>query len=212
MATFIVRVWLNDRPGALGAVASRVGALRGDVIGIDIIDRGAGRAIDELVIDLPDPTLVDLLLGEIGEVDGVDVEHIRPLDAPPPDPSVLALEVARRVHRAPTLEDSLRELVDGAMHLLSCDWAALVDPSTGELVASAGEDVPGAGWLSAFVLGARASEGSAELSDLAMAELPDHGTALVVARAESPLRGREQEVLHGLASLVDGPLRTALAS
>ena len=44
MATLVIRVWLPDRPGALGAVASRVGAVRGDVIGIDIIERGAGRA------------------------------------------------------------------------------------------------------------------------------------------------------------------------
>jgi hypothetical protein len=212
MATFIVRVWLHDRPGALGAVASRVGALRGDVIGIDIIDRGAGRAIDELVVDLPDADLVDLLLTEIGEVDGVDVEHIRPLDAPPPDPSVLALEVARRVQRAATPEVSFAEVVDGAMRLLSCDWAALVDPSAGTVVAAAGDDLPGAGWLSSFVLGARASAGSAGVADLAMAELEDHGLALVVARAESPLRGREQQVLRGLAALVDGPLRTALAS
>lgn len=212
MATFIVRVWLHDRPGALGAVASRVGALRGDVIGIDIIDRGAGRAIDELVVDLPDPDLVDLLLAEIGEVDGVDVEHIRPLDAPPPDPSVLALEIALKVHRAPSAEVCLDELVDGSMRLLRCDWSALVDPDGSRVVASSGDDLPAAGWLCAFVLGARATEGAADVADLAVVELPAHGLALVVSRADAPLRGREQQVLQGLAALVDGPVRTALAS
>ena len=30
---FVVRVWLPDRPGALGQVASRIGAVRGDVVG-----------------------------------------------------------------------------------------------------------------------------------------------------------------------------------
>src|SRR6478672_7764897 len=34
----VLRVWLPDRPGALGAVATRIGAVRGDVIGIDIIE------------------------------------------------------------------------------------------------------------------------------------------------------------------------------
>ena len=43
--TFVVRVWLPERTGALGEVASRVGAVRGDVIWIDILVRGAGRAI-----------------------------------------------------------------------------------------------------------------------------------------------------------------------
>ena len=53
MATYVVRVWVPDRPGALGAVASRVGAVRGDLVGVEILERGAGRAIDELVVELP---------------------------------------------------------------------------------------------------------------------------------------------------------------
>ena len=62
MSTYVVRVWIPDRPGALGAVASRIGAVRGDLIGIDILERGAGLAIDELVVSLPDDDLVPLLL------------------------------------------------------------------------------------------------------------------------------------------------------
>ena len=60
--TYLVRVWVPDRPGALGQVASRIGAVRGDVVGIEILERGAGRAIDELVVALPEPGLVDLLV------------------------------------------------------------------------------------------------------------------------------------------------------
>ena len=76
--TFVMRIWMPDRPGALGAVASRVGAVGGDVVGIDILERGAGRAIDELVVELPDEGLVDLLIEEVRQVDGVDVEDIKP--------------------------------------------------------------------------------------------------------------------------------------
>src|SRR4028118_2095566 len=79
--TLVVRVWLPDRPGALGQVASRIGAVRGDVVGIGILGRGAGRAIDELVVQLPDASLVSLLLAEIDQVDGVDVEDGRPAPA-----------------------------------------------------------------------------------------------------------------------------------
>ena len=77
MALFVVRVWLPDRPGALGQVASRIGAVRGDVVGIEILERGAGRAIDELVVRLPEDGLVELLVAEIAQVDGVDVEDVR---------------------------------------------------------------------------------------------------------------------------------------
>lgn len=31
--TYVVRVWMPDRPGALGQVASRIGAVGGDVVG-----------------------------------------------------------------------------------------------------------------------------------------------------------------------------------
>lgn len=55
METFVIRLWLPDRPGALGQVASRIGAVRGDVVGIDILERGGGQAVDELVVELPDP-------------------------------------------------------------------------------------------------------------------------------------------------------------
>src|SRR5918995_223890 len=47
--TFVIRMWLPDRPGALGQVASRIGAARGDVVGIDILERENGQAVDELL-------------------------------------------------------------------------------------------------------------------------------------------------------------------
>jgi hypothetical protein len=197
---FVIRVWLPDRPGALGSVASRVGAVKADVIGIDIIERGAGRAIDELVIDLPDGDLVDLLLAEIGQVEGVDVENIRPLAGPPPDPAVTALEVARRVRDAGS--DSLQVVVDGAVQLLGADWAALVDTGGSRLMAVSGDDVPAEGWLIAFVQGATTEGAPVDLQELAVAPLSSAGLALVVSRNHSPLRGREQQVLEGLAALL----------
>ena len=73
METFVVRLWLPDRPGALGQVASRIGAVRGEIVGIEILERGAGRAIDELAVDLPHASLVELLVEEIQQVDGVEI-------------------------------------------------------------------------------------------------------------------------------------------
>ncbi len=201
MPAYVIRVWLPDRPGALGAVASRVGAVRADVIGIDIIERGAGRAVDDLVIDLPDGELVDLLLAEIGEVEGVDVEHLRPLESAPPDPAVTALHCARALHAAVD-DEVFAQLVSAAKLLLGADWAALVDPTGGRLVASDGGDVPDESWLCAFVLGVTVQGAPADLADLAVAKLPASGHALVVARADSPLRGREQDVLEALAEMV----------
>jgi hypothetical protein len=183
-------------------VASRVGAVKADVIGIDIIERGAGRAIDELVIDLPDGDLVDLLLTEIGHVEGVDVENIRPLAGPPPDPAVLALDVARRVRAAGDGQERHQVVVEGAVGLLGADWAALVDTGGAAVMAASGEQVPNEGWLVAFVQGAMTEGAPVDLQELAVAPLSSAGLALVVSRGHSPLRGREQQVLEGLAALL----------
>src|SRR5258706_3319315 len=111
MATFVVRVWLPDRPGALGAVASRIGAVRGDLVGIEILETGAGRAIDELVVSLPDEDLVPLLVKEIQEVEDVDVEDVRRVEGEMPDARVAALESAAELLAQPDVTSVCEALV-----------------------------------------------------------------------------------------------------
>jgi hypothetical protein len=198
--TIILRLWLPDRPGALGAVATRIGAVRADVVGIDIIERGAGRAVDELVVDLPSSDLLDLLVAEVSEVEGVDVEDVRTLDAPPEDPAVAALDVARALS---STEEDRRPLalVEGAIRLVHAQWAAVVDTGRGVVVADAGRDTPRTPWLVAYVQGAMAQGTPAEHDELAVAELADGQRCLVVSRPHLPLRGRERDVLRSLTAL-----------
>lgn len=170
------------------------------MIGIDIIERGAGRAVDELVLRLPDDGLEDLLLDEVRQVDGVDVEDVRRLDAPPEDPAVAALEVASEVVRCGP-EERADTLVQGAVRLLHAEWSVLVDLTRSELVAVCGSGHPPSEWLVAFARGATTGGGSAEDDELAVAVLGDGDTALVVGRAQLPLRGRERDVLRCLARL-----------
>ena len=88
---------MPDRPGALGQVASRIGAVRGDVLAIEILEHGAGRAIDELMVSLPDEKLISLLTAEVDAVDGVSVESIRVVDEDRTDPSLAALALCAAV-------------------------------------------------------------------------------------------------------------------
>ena len=126
MALFVVRVWLPDRPGALGAVASRIGAVRADVVGIDILERGGGRAVDELTIDLDDARHVDLLIQEIAQVDGVDVEHVRPARSAYSDRAVESLELSARIVDSSSVQEALDVLVLGVRDLFDSDWAAVI--------------------------------------------------------------------------------------
>jgi ACT domain-containing protein len=80
MAGYVVRIALPDRPGALGLVASRIGAVGGDIVAIHILEREeGGSAIDEFVIELGGSHLVELLRSEIHEVDGAEVLDIAPV-------------------------------------------------------------------------------------------------------------------------------------
>jgi ACT domain-containing protein len=80
MAGYVVRISLPDRPGALGLVASRIGAVGGDIVAINILDRDGGHAVDEFVVEIGGQDLVDLMQHEIHEVDGVSVLEIRAAD------------------------------------------------------------------------------------------------------------------------------------
>ncbi|HSO96752.1 MAG TPA: hypothetical protein VLV81_12005 [Acidimicrobiia bacterium] len=64
-AHVLVRVWLPDRPGALGLVASRVGAVEGDIVGIDVLERGETVAVDEFAVELYNVDLLELMVREI---------------------------------------------------------------------------------------------------------------------------------------------------
>jgi hypothetical protein len=208
--TYVMRVWVPDRPGALGAVASRVGAVGGDVIGIDILERGAGRAVDELVVELPDEGRLDLLVAEVRQVDGVDVEDIRPVAEALHDPRLDALETAAILVGATSTTESVEALCEHAVRTIGSAWGAVVSVEGGEVVALAG-DAPGAGWLLAFVTGSQSSArlpgGGGGPDDVVWAPLPSAGLALVLGRHGQPFRARERRQAAALARIVDSRFR-----
>ena len=206
MTTFVLRVWVPDRPGALGAVASRIGAVRGDLVGIDILERGGGRAIDELAVELPDETLVPLLVQEVGQVDGVDVEEVRTVEGPLPDPRLDALETAALLVEQGHVVDLLEVLTGEAQHDFAADWAVVAGTEDGTVNASAGH-APEPQWLAAFLAGSTSSlttmNGDAGPDDVAFAMLPAAGLALVLGREGQAFRARERRQLVALARVAD---------
>src|SRR6516162_9427398 len=151
-----MRVWVPDRPGALGSVASRIGAVRGDLVGIDILERGGGRAIDELVVELPSESLVGLLISEVSQVDGVDVEDVRKAPSAAVDPRLDALETAASLVAHAEVGSLLDALARRSLSDFQSDWAVVVDLDSSKPVVTVGPAPPLA-WLAAFVTGSRAS-------------------------------------------------------
>ena len=197
----LVRVWLPDRPGALGLVASRIGAVRGDIVGIDVLETGEGVAVDEFAVILPDPTTVPTLVREIEQVDGVSVEEVRHVGAFP-DPRLDALESAATICDAGSTTDLWARLAAHTRREFLADWAAvLVDD---EVVWSDGP-TPTPPTLAAYAAGTRISpavaRGEHGPADLAVAELPGCGAVLLLGRDGRPFRQRERVQLLGLVRI-----------
>ena len=149
----LVRVWLPDRPGALGLVASRIGAVEGDIVGIDVLERGGGVAVDEFAVLLAESVSLDLLVREIEEVDGASVEEVRTIEHFP-DPRLDALESAATLCAATTPGELHETLVEKMRADFLADWTALMVDT--HVLASAGK-VADPSMLAALVAGTSAS-------------------------------------------------------
>jgi hypothetical protein len=200
----LIRVWLPDRPGALGLVASRIGAVDGDIVGIDVLERGTGVAVDEFAVELRDPDAIAILVREIEEVDGASVEEVRVIQHFP-DPRLDALESAIRLCSAATVPRLQETLVSEICAKFLADWGALV--ADGSVLATSGDHVPGPGVLDVLDTGTAASPlvagGTTGPDDLAVASLAEHGATLLVGRDGHPFRRRERAQLVALASIAD---------
>jgi len=120
--SFLIRVVLPDRPGALGAVASALGHAGADILSVDIVERSAGQATDDLVVELPPDKLADSLVTAAASVEGVRVESIRPY-AGVIDP-FRELELLEKL--AISAEDGPVVLADGVCRLFRCGWALVL--------------------------------------------------------------------------------------
>ncbi len=201
--SLVVRVWLPDRPGALGAVASRIGGVGGDVHEIEVVDHGAGRAVDEFLVTVPAEVADDLLLREIEDVDGVDVEELRAVEFVERDPRIDALETAIALNEAPDRVARAAALAERARHELRAVWAAVVGPAGIEAVAGEGPEVP---WLVAFGTGVAAGGSDAGAAtdadgEVAWATVGEERRVLLAGRDGVPFRPRERRVLELLARL-----------
>ncbi|MEV8441232.1 amino acid-binding protein [Actinosynnema sp. NPDC051121] len=120
--SFLIRVQLPDRPGTLGAVASALGAIGADILSVDVVERGAGLAIDDLVVELPSGRLPDVLITAAESIEGVEVDAVRPyagvLD------THRELELVEDIAEDP--RNGLAVFTEGVPKIIRAGWAVVV--------------------------------------------------------------------------------------
>ena len=215
MPNYLVRLRLPDRPGALGAVASRIGSVGADVVSIDILQRDRGVVIDELGVGLEGEHLLDLMRDEILEVDGVTIESVRTLEGPVPDRYAELLEVATELFTQSSPADLIRHLVLRVRRNLAASFAVVLDAATRAVRASDGQ-VPDPAELAAMARLASEPAGPGqsrsprtdlavtdEARAVAVSEMDRTGSILLVGRRDPVLRDRERQWIAIMAELAD---------
>jgi hypothetical protein len=196
----VLRVGMPDRPGALGAVASRIGAVRADVIAIEILARADGRAMDEIAVEV-DSDLLPLLLTEIEEVDGVTVEEVRTLPNGLRDRRLDTYMTAMALLEARTPEDLLAALAMRVTDELESGWVAILDTES-ELLLATGGRPPGTDWLAADFRRSRSNALERD-SETLWATLARFDAALGVGRPGWPFSDHDKERLVTMGRLAD---------
>jgi hypothetical protein len=137
--SYLLRLVVPDKPGILGAVATALGEAGIDIVSLDVLERGGGVAVDDVVVDLPRDRLPDSLITAAQAVPGVSVESIRPFAGP------------LDTHRELELLDELARAGEGAAaKLLAAElprvfhsgWAVVLESADPWVVAAASDAAP----------------------------------------------------------------------
>ena len=206
-----MRIWLPDAPGVLGAVAAEIGAVQGNVVGLEVLEREAGVAIDELVVELPDEAgVLNAVCRGVRNVPGAGVEEVTELAGEASDREDTVLAAAATILEAATPEEAVETLASRLTSLFELSWLALADHELRQFSDVRGEDAPTVQWVAAFAEGSRSGTDPANdttSSGVFVEPVPGTGSTLCGGRPAA-IRRRER---HEITLLVTVASRLAAA-
>ena len=153
-----LRLWVADRPGALGQVTRELGACGADIVQVSVLSREQGRALDEITVFLPEEHRRPALEAALRSLAGVSVAGVRPSGEVPgafPDLDLLG-RIAADPRSAATL------LADALPRILAADWALVLGPEHGAAIVARSWGAP---------------------ADLALPDFPPQASSLTVGSA-----------------------------
>ncbi|WP_326641242.1 amino acid-binding protein [Streptosporangium sp. NBC_01755] len=115
-----LRIALPDQPGSLGKVTRVLGVAGADITQVVVLERGEGRALDDITVYWPDSAPRQTLIDGLESVPGVTIEGVwSTREAPGTYPE---LEILKYITTAG--DRALATLIDSMPVLFSADWAA----------------------------------------------------------------------------------------
>ncbi|MFC4585212.1 ACT domain-containing protein [Sphaerisporangium corydalis] len=121
-----LRISLPDRPGSLGQVTRVLGVAGADIIQLVVLERGEGRAVDDLTVYWPDSASRAVLVQGLESVPDVIIEGVwTTREAPGTYPE---LEILKYITTAG--DRALATMIDSMPVLFSADWAAAATERT----------------------------------------------------------------------------------
>jgi hypothetical protein len=213
--SYLLRLVVPDRPGTLGAVATSLGASGIDIVSVDVVERGHGVAVDDIVVELPADRVADSLITAAMAVPGVQVESLRPFAGPLDTHRELDLLEAL----APAGEGTAKVLAAELPRVFRSGWAVvLAGPGTDARLLAASDAAPSLEgvrlpWLpmrSPLLLPSEGDWVPQRWQELAVemmaAPLGDEGTAVLLGRSGGPAFRRSELLrlthLTGIAATV----------
>ena len=124
---FLLRVELPDVPGSLGRLAGAIGEAGGDIDAIEIVEKRAGTAVDDVLLEIAPGTMPDSVVSAVNGLDGVRVVWISRYNAG--GNLFLDLEAVEELTANP--EGALDRLIDLLPVTFRADWAARVSKIDG---------------------------------------------------------------------------------
>jgi hypothetical protein len=182
--SYLLRLVVPDRPGILGAVATALGDAGIDIVSLDVLERGQGVAVDDVVVELPRDRLPDSLITAAQTVPGVTVESLRPFAGP------------LDTHRELELLESLARAAEGtSAKLLAAELPRVFHSGWAVVLEAAGE-----GWEVAAT-----SDAAPMFDGVPLPWMPLFAPALLPSEADWLPERWQEMALEMMASPYGGP-------
>lgn len=197
--SFLIRVLLSDTPGSLALLAEALGLVEANIQSVDVVERFPnGTVMDDLVVSLPKYVMADTLITAAEEVDGVEVDSIRPFSGTVDRRGQIEMLASVATGKR-NVEKAMQDMVNVIPRTMTSGWAIVIDINGPVKRIAASQAAPADdGSVPASLVLERARmlnpeneawvpESWALLdSSLAIAPLGRHGLALIIGRPGGP--------------------------